>query len=407
MGDLHGVGGSATVGRTWFEGIKFGLFTYNLSTAAAGGIADFDYFHYTHDAPTRGTEPPGVATARLTHWTSGSQRGFEPKLRERYCKGRQVLCDERATPAYQGHRNKVCFISLLGVPPFSKDRRFEMIAALSIRSPHRNWQAYHWSWLLADAPRQDAWSRARGGAGGSGTAAAALPRALENSRCRWQPGERDDRRDVAAGGSIQPAVAQPPRAARAEQEVARRAAARQPQVARSHGRRYGVRRTSATGGETATGGVAATGGRTGGHGQWGTAGITVADAGCGRTAAAGGRTGGTTVGGDPRLPAGQCYRWEHRWIHAAGRDTSAGGTTASGGTRTAAMAEWLRTIGLPLRQLADTGDNFQNGVLQPSGLSAASDTYATVKTKSDAILSGFQTLLDANTYASRSTNRRL
>jgi beta-xylosidase len=48
------LGGGATVGRTWFEGIKFGLFTYNLSTAAAGGIADFDYFHYTHDGPHTG-----------------------------------------------------------------------------------------------------------------------------------------------------------------------------------------------------------------------------------------------------------------------------------------------------------------------------------------------------------------
>jgi len=45
------LGGSVTVGRTWFEGIKFGLFTYNLSTATAGGVADFDYFHYTHDGP--------------------------------------------------------------------------------------------------------------------------------------------------------------------------------------------------------------------------------------------------------------------------------------------------------------------------------------------------------------------
>jgi hypothetical protein len=45
------MGGSATVGRTWFEGIKFGLYTYNLSTATAGGVADFDYFHYTHDGP--------------------------------------------------------------------------------------------------------------------------------------------------------------------------------------------------------------------------------------------------------------------------------------------------------------------------------------------------------------------
>ena len=48
------LGGGATVGRTWFEGIKFCLFTYNLSTAAAGGIADFDYFHYTHDGPHTG-----------------------------------------------------------------------------------------------------------------------------------------------------------------------------------------------------------------------------------------------------------------------------------------------------------------------------------------------------------------
>jgi beta-xylosidase len=47
------LGGSATVGRTWFEGIKFGLFTYNLSTAAAAGVADFDYLRYTHDGPHR------------------------------------------------------------------------------------------------------------------------------------------------------------------------------------------------------------------------------------------------------------------------------------------------------------------------------------------------------------------
>ena len=45
------LGGSLLVGRTWFEGIKFGLFTYNLSTATAAGVADFDYFQYTHDGP--------------------------------------------------------------------------------------------------------------------------------------------------------------------------------------------------------------------------------------------------------------------------------------------------------------------------------------------------------------------
>jgi beta-xylosidase len=39
------------VNRTWGEGIKFGLFTYNLSTGTAGGYADFDYFRYSHDGP--------------------------------------------------------------------------------------------------------------------------------------------------------------------------------------------------------------------------------------------------------------------------------------------------------------------------------------------------------------------
>jgi beta-xylosidase len=50
------LGGRLTVGRTWFEGIKFGLFTYNLSTASTGGVADFDFFHYTHDGPHSASE---------------------------------------------------------------------------------------------------------------------------------------------------------------------------------------------------------------------------------------------------------------------------------------------------------------------------------------------------------------
>ena len=45
------LGGNVVVGRTWFEGIKFGLFSYNLSTGAVGGDADFDFFHYTQDGP--------------------------------------------------------------------------------------------------------------------------------------------------------------------------------------------------------------------------------------------------------------------------------------------------------------------------------------------------------------------
>lgn len=45
------LGEDYTVGRDWFEGIKFGLFTYHLSDAKAKGSVDFDYFRYQNDGP--------------------------------------------------------------------------------------------------------------------------------------------------------------------------------------------------------------------------------------------------------------------------------------------------------------------------------------------------------------------
>ena len=45
---------------------------------------------------------------------------------------------------------------------------------------------------------------------------------------------------------------------------------------------------------------------------------------------------------------------------------------------------------------ADQRDNYVNGLLQPSGLNSGSDTYATVQAKADAILSAFETDLEAN-----------
>jgi hypothetical protein len=45
---------------------------------------------------------------------------------------------------------------------------------------------------------------------------------------------------------------------------------------------------------------------------------------------------------------------------------------------------------------ADQRDNFVNGLLQLSGLDSSKDTYATVQTKADAILSQFQTVLGAD-----------
>ena len=49
------LGDDYSVGRDWFEGIKFGLFTYHLSQASAAGHVDFDYFRYKSD----GQRPEG------------------------------------------------------------------------------------------------------------------------------------------------------------------------------------------------------------------------------------------------------------------------------------------------------------------------------------------------------------
>ena len=146
--------------------------------------------------------------------------------------------------------------------------------------------------------------------------------------------------------------------------------------------------SAATGGSkntgTAAGGTAATGGTLGGNPATG------GTSGGAGTAATGGRTGGST---------------------AAGGNTSGsrpvGGSTATGGISSAAGASGGTATGggsgavgdaasFHCVNWADPGDNFQAGVLQPSGLSSKSDTYDTVLAKANAILSGFQTALSAN-----------
>jgi hypothetical protein len=71
---------------------------------------------------------------------------------------------------------------------------------------------------------------------------------------------------------------------------------------------------------------------------------------------------------------------------AAGDDGSSSGDDggASGNTASWHCFNW-----------ADQGDNFQNGALVLTGMSAA-DSYATVLAESNAILSGFQSVLGAN-----------
>ena len=140
---------------------------------------------------------------------------------------------------------------------------------------------------------------------------------------------------------------------------------------------------AATGGSNAIGGIAAAGGIATGGGTIATGGA----AGGGTTKGGTTATGGITATGGAKSAGG-----------ASDAGAGTGGSNATGGT--AALGDGgvaTTTSNFHCVNWADTGDNFQNGVLQPSGLSAASDTYATVKAKADAVLSGFQTLLGANT----------
>jgi endoglucanase len=126
----------------------------------------------------------------------------------------------------------------------------------------------------------------------------------------------------------------------------------------------------------------ASGGRTGGTTAV-TSGGSGVDAGTtGGDTSSGGRTGGASGGSTGGSTT-------------AGGTTSSGGTTASGGTTPTGDGGLVGDVAsFHCFNWADKGDNFQAGVLQPSGLSS-SDSYATVKAKSDAILSGFQTVLKA------------
>jgi hypothetical protein len=105
----------------------------------------------------------------------------------------------------------------------------------------------------------------------------------------------------------------------------------------------------------------------------------------------GGKTGGTTANGGATVSGGS---------KSVGGTTSAGGavggTTASGGTTTAGTGILAaETASFHCFNWADPGDNFQVGALKPTGL-ATTDSYDTVLAKSNAILSGFQTVLGAN-----------
>ncbi len=166
--------------------------------------------------------------------------------------------------------------------------------------------------------------------------------------------------------------------------------------------------SSARGGTTVSGGTTrgtTTGGTTGGT-LAGTSGSTGVDAGTtGGTIAIGGRTASAGTSGSTGVDAGTTGGSTSSGGRAGGSSsgsvsqggaTSTGGSTASGGATSNGDGGLVGDVAsFHCFNWADKGDNFQAGVLQPSGLSS-SDSYATVKAKSDAILAGFQTVLKAN-----------
>jgi hypothetical protein len=128
----------------------------------------------------------------------------------------------------------------------------------------------------------------------------------------------------------------------------------------------GLGGTGASGGGAAGGGGRGAGG-TGGSGGAGGRGGAAGGAGAG-VAGAGGKAGS---GGSGGLGG------------AAGNTGAAGSTTSPPGSFH--CVNW-----------ADQRDNFVNGLLQLSGLDSTTDTYTTVQAKSNAILSAFETDLQAN-----------
>jgi len=129
--------------------------------------------------------------------------------------------------------------------------------------------------------------------------------------------------------------------------------------------------SSARGGNAGTGGNATGGARTGGASA--TGGVTSSGSPTGGRASGGNvATGGSSVTGGFKATGGST-------------PGGSGGTTAIDGPAKFHCVNW-----------ADPRDNFVDGLLALSGLSSSSDTYATVQSKANDILSEFQTKLRAN-----------
>jgi endoglucanase len=168
---------------------------------------------------------------------------------------------------------------------------------------------------------------------------------------------------------------------------------------------------AAMGGRAGTGGALSTGGAGGSGGVLGSGGASGGSSATGGSQASGGTTGAGRVVESGGMAAG------------TGGATGVGGMTASGGRGgsigdAGTMLDALRDAGVagdaaleiamdapaPIQgpqsfhcvNWADPRDNYVNGLLALSGLSSSADTYATVESKANDILSEFESKLGAN-----------
>jgi hypothetical protein len=154
--------------------------------------------------------------------------------------------------------------------------------------------------------------------------------------------------------------------------------------------------TGGGGGTTGRGGA----GRGGSGGAAGGAGAGAATGGAAGTAGrgAGGTGGGAAgAGGGGAAGGGAAGAGGHGAAGAGGAaDGGRGGLSGAAGNGGAAGAMTAPPSSFHCVNWADQRDNFVNGLLQLSGLDSATDTYATVEAKADAILSALQSDLQAN-----------
>ncbi len=149
--------------------------------------------------------------------------------------------------------------------------------------------------------------------------------------------------------------------------------------------------TMSSGGTTVVGGSAASGGIAVSGGSTAQGGSTASGGSMGQGANA---TGGRVATGGIMGSGGRATTTATGGAKATGGTVATGGSSSGSSNPDGGLAS--NTGDWHCVNWSDPGDNYQTGNIQPTGLSATTDTYDTALATANAILSGFQTVLKAN-----------